>query len=54
VGSRELLDESPERIATLLEVVELVKARCRRREQDDVAGLGVRARVRKRSFEIRE
>jgi hypothetical protein len=37
-GFMQLLDEPPERVAALLEVRELVVARARRREEDDVPG----------------
>ena len=51
--SCELLHERAERLAARLEVAELVEARARRREQDDVAGRGRRGGLRDRVLERR-
>ena len=51
-SSPQRLHELAERVASRLEVAELVEARARRREQDDVAGCGGRGGPRERRREV--
>src|SRR5581483_321349 len=51
-ASLQLLDDAAERVAAVLEVPELVEARRRRREQDDVTRLRDLRRMRDRSSQV--